>query len=422
MIFRSKKHLTWDTWMYCYGGKYYLYYLITDRSPGEGFGVAVSEDGVHFEDLGQCIGPSDKMEFYLGTGSVWKKTDFEKSGEFICNYSEWRKDALTGANVQNILFAHSRNLIDWTKYGDEKMFGIDETRYVKNELDGGRWDCIFPLRTENGYQGFFTATPKGYCGCGYAVSEDGVCWKAGRPPEFDLSEKGVKEGIEAGGVCIHNGRYYMLMGTYCNEYGIAVMVSDTPDGVYRPQKKNFALLANRSFRHAYFMRFFERGGSLYVNHHAICRQENEFSRPLTYFSPIKKVTFDEEDTLRLIWSEENDLLKGKYLSAPDFDRGFIAEGIFNCGGELVFGTENGKVGFSADLANGVITIKEDGRTAEECRKDMTFPEGKFIFLYREGLGELYIDNYFITCYTFPEEVKQVENVETCGVKFRRFVL
>lgn len=136
------------------------------------------------------------------------------------------------------------------------------------------------------------------------------------------------------------------------------------------------------------MRFFERGGSLYVNHHAICRQENEFSRPLTYFSPIKKVTFDEEDTLRLIWSEENDLLKGKYLSEPDFDRGFIAEGIFNCGGETGFrNRKTGKVGFSADLANGVITIKEDGRTAEECRKDMTFPKASSHF-FTEKIGRV----------------------------------
>lgn len=41
MIFQCKDNITWDTWMYFYENKYYLYYLITNNSGGEGFGVAV---------------------------------------------------------------------------------------------------------------------------------------------------------------------------------------------------------------------------------------------------------------------------------------------------------------------------------------------------------------------------------------------
>ena len=47
MIFNSKKYnATWDTWMYYHDNTFYLYYLITENSPGEGFGVATSKDGI----------------------------------------------------------------------------------------------------------------------------------------------------------------------------------------------------------------------------------------------------------------------------------------------------------------------------------------------------------------------------------------
>jgi hypothetical protein len=36
---------TWDTWAFVENGTYYAYYLITEESPGEGFGVATSPNG-----------------------------------------------------------------------------------------------------------------------------------------------------------------------------------------------------------------------------------------------------------------------------------------------------------------------------------------------------------------------------------------
>ena len=270
MIFECKNHVTWDTWMYFRDNKYYLYYLITDRSGGEGFGVAVSEDGIHYEDRGTCITASDKMVIYLGTGAVWESPDFEKDKTFICNYSEWRRDESAGKHYQNIFFATSKDLIHWEKTGEDGVFPVDERYYVRCDEDGGRWDCIYPNRTAEGYEGFFTATPKEYIGCGYAVSEDGLRWTAKKPPKFSLDgHDDIRQGVEAGAVCVYGGKYYMLMGTYLYRYGMSVMVSDSPDGIYRPQKKNFSLLSNRSFMHAYFMRIADVNGKKYVNHHVL---------------------------------------------------------------------------------------------------------------------------------------------------------
>lgn len=40
----------WDTWAFQENGTFYAYYLITEHSPGEGFGVATSSDGQHWCD------------------------------------------------------------------------------------------------------------------------------------------------------------------------------------------------------------------------------------------------------------------------------------------------------------------------------------------------------------------------------------
>ena len=91
MIFKSEQVAAqWDTWCYHHAGTWYLYYLITESSAGEGFGVATSADGVHWEDHGWAIRASDDMVRYLGTGSVWR--DPAADGRFLCNYSEWRPD------------------------------------------------------------------------------------------------------------------------------------------------------------------------------------------------------------------------------------------------------------------------------------------------------------------------------------------
>ena len=160
MLFRSKLFDHWDTWMYYHEGRYYLYYLINNgigRTNWDGFGVAVSEDGVHYEDQGRVLIQSEKNTCFLGTGAVWKSPDFEESHKFICNYSEHRQTEK--GEQQTIFFATSTDLVHWNKLGEDNAFSVDERYYV----DAGancRWDCIYPLEKENvGYYGYFTQIP-----------------------------------------------------------------------------------------------------------------------------------------------------------------------------------------------------------------------------------------------------------------------
>ena len=132
MIFRSHRFSAyWDTWCYHHGRTFFLYYLITERGHGEGFGVAVLSDGVHWEDRGWAVRASDKMVGYLGTGSVWP--DLRWHGRFLCNYSEWREDE-TGKAQQKILFASSDDLIRWEKLGDDEGLGARVILEIDDEF------------------------------------------------------------------------------------------------------------------------------------------------------------------------------------------------------------------------------------------------------------------------------------------------
>ena len=53
LMFQSHAvHSQWDTWAFNENGTYYVYYLVTENSPGEGFGVATSPDGQTWTDHG----------------------------------------------------------------------------------------------------------------------------------------------------------------------------------------------------------------------------------------------------------------------------------------------------------------------------------------------------------------------------------
>jgi hypothetical protein len=430
MIFRScivGSH--WDNWCYFYEGKYFLYYLITEKGVGEGFGVAISEDGVHWEDLGWAIRASDECEidsntwenamvFYLGTGYVWKLSDFEETGRFICNYSEMRRDE-SGKLTQNILFAWSTDLIHWNKYGDEYMFKVDERFYEKY----GRWDTISTIpRKDGGYYGTWTATPKGSTelnrGIGFGYSEDGLRWKAFKP------EQVVPEADESGGFIKFGEKIYAMFG----KSGEMVAYSaDNIYGPYRKANKNSVLLHGG---HSYYSRFFMVSNEVLVNHQSFSGKGHIKSKdPFTYVAPFKKAVVDKEGVLRLKYWRGNEALKGKpcntvlrtdnalmfYVTDKlDFAKGFVAEGniIFpdkeeNEAVVLYLDVENKKY-FIKIFSEGVVEFytvlssmnKEEEKISYHVNREFSLPKkAHFRLLSRLGLLEFYLKDHLIECWT-----------------------
>jgi len=402
MVFKSNTVTAqWDTWCFYHDGTYYLYYLVTEKT-GEGFCVASSKDGVHWKDHGWAIRTSDKNPFYLGTGSVWKSPDFAKTGKFLCNYSEHRKDK-ADKRTQNILFAWSKDLIHWTKFGDEKMFKVDTAHYKQY----GRWDCIFTIpRKVGGYWGTWTATGdkiKRTVGIGY--STDGVTWKALPPP---VVEPGV---YESGAFHRFGDRLHAMFGAGGNMWAYS---ADKITGPYKRCKVNPLLLARG---HTYFSRFFPTPDGVLVNHHSMTgeRKGGRLIGFETYASPLKRAVLDKEGVLRFKYWKGNEALKGKAVKVADgldFGNGIVVEGTMTlpAGKEA----EPASVKIRADKQNYLVRVLHDGSVdmgtidadganwkkrhgANRCWK---FDKSVSLrLLMRRGMLELYLDDYFMECWT-----------------------
>lgn len=403
MIFKSELvEAQWDTWCYFHEGTYYLYYLITEDSPGGGFGVATSADGVNWTDHGYAIRPSEKMENFLGTGSVWP--DPKNKGRFLCNYSEWHMDE-SGKRRQCILFAWSDDLIHWNKFEDEHIFWIDEKYYERY----GRWDCIFAVpRPQGGYYGTWTATPAGSDnlkgGIGFGVSDDGLKWEA-LPPA-----KVVPDADESGATINIDGKIYTMFGVFVQKdrAGMHAYVADSFEGPYRLAKKSSWLL---QMDHAYFSRYFETPDGVLVNHHVMDGRKNDKNRAITYLAPFKKLSIDAEGIQRWMWWPGNDKLKNQSISPEqpgDFQRGVVIEGTL----EPIKNKEYAELSLDIDGDCFAVRLTIDGKIEvlrndpkaktqvqlQSINRDMEqTSQSNFRLLARRGMIEFYLDDYFMTC-------------------------
>lgn len=425
MFFKSKKYQAhWDTWMYYYKGIYYLYYLITEHSGGEGFGVAISEDGASWIDKGEVLRASEKMANYLGTGAVWKAHNFSEDGFFICNYSEWRKDE-TDKETQNIFFARSKDLVNWEKYDDSYIFPVDTTLYERY----GRWDCIYPIKCKDGgYYGTWTATPIGRGdlngGIGFGYSHDGLHWQALQPFEV------IPDADEAGAIIPINDKYFAMFG----KYGTGMVGYSASDvrGPYTECRCNPIVLSD----YTYFSRFLQIEDSVLVNHHAISRFKNIHGRPICYFAPLKGILIKNESIWLTYW-HGNDILKEKkvdlnFYKRINFDSLLInmadkkvktSEGIIIEGNIYLNNQKKnslaGGIFIRHDISNGTcIFIMQNGEVKfvstefdknnlknEYCIcREWQFDENlHFRVLLKQSVVEIYFDNIYISSYSMQGE-------------------
>jgi hypothetical protein len=327
MLYRPKRqNKMWDTWLYYHEGKHYLYYLYMLTGPGDGIGCAVSEDGVHFREIGSVV-EKDQDATWLGTGSIWKVRD-----RFVMNFSQIRQ------GVQSINFAVSKDLINWTRLPEEYDCHPDPRWYDNTAT--GRWDCITTLpRKGGGMWGVLTARPwpaaKGmaYESMGMVESEDGLHWKAVPPPPFDWNPWPNSNVHEPVGLEEIDGKYYVLMGLGMSadnlgsrhawtdtgsHIGMYTFVAHRPEGPYRPDFGAYTLFrsnntwfehARASFRNtAWCARFYRTPGELLIHDHAINVQD------LRWLAPLKKAITTRDGALEMGYWEGNSALKGKSIS------------------------------------------------------------------------------------------------------------
>ena len=419
MIFRPG-HVSkiWDTWMYFHQGTYYLYYLITEHSPGEGVGLATSKDGVRWHDHGWILRMAEDA-LWLGTGAVWKASSFEQDGRFIMNFSEWRGPEM-GVGQQTIFFAESTDLIHWKRLGSEYEFAPDPRYYRRGEGESSRWDCIYPIpRQGGGYYGYWTANPTDmHPGFGFGESIDGTHWNALPAPRIEWGGVPPFSTMEAGAAEKFGDQYFAMLCTYHGyqgySRGVFGFVADSPHGPYCPAAKNFALLTSpKGLNATYFARFFPVPGAMLVNHHSITRGDER------YFAPLKKAVVDDAGALRLMYWEGNEALKGEPISFPNsstqqynLEQGVIFEGHIQAKDELpltfVLENQDGsqtqvRIHNNHMASFGVLdaSFREENRVDRSTTSKASY---SFCLLLRYSLIELYLDDHLIQCFSIKENV------------------
>jgi hypothetical protein len=415
MIFKPRDVHQWDTWVFHHDQTYYLYYLIASQWQGwDGFGVATSKDGVHWEERGTPVMKRDNVT-WLGTGSTWKSPQFEKDMRFIVNFSEQPK-----GEAQHIYFAESRDLMKWDRLPVEFL---QDPRWYEEK---GRWDCIYPIpRPVGGFYGYWTATPKGRVGFGFGESEDGVNWRALEAPVLDWGTHAVPKACEIGAVERIGGKYYAMVGAYPD--GMFTFVADQPQGPFFAAPKSFRLLAGD----CYFARFFPTRDGLLVTHHSISRARRG-KQAVVYTAPMKRALVDAEGAMRLGWWQGNDSLKGaeqkvsvpqqtgKNGTGPAFITasvnvrcGTILEGSvnFNQTSGLVFESAGGTltaIRLLSATATEAGPIQPDGTkfTAlpkQSVNRDLPAkPASRWRLLLRHSLVELYLDDVLFNVLSLPK--------------------
>ena len=423
MLFKSlTAPKTWDGWIYYHEGTYYLYYLISEHFACDGFAVATSQDGVHWQDHGWALRGSESMIRYCAFGSLWKDGHFAETGRFLCNYSEWHMDGQK--NVQSLFFAWSKDLFHWHKFEEQTAFRIDERNYKRIEPNAQdpwqdpRWDgmCVVP-RAEGGYYGYWTATPKEFLGFGFGVSADGLRWEALEPPQIEWGDTPRMYFIEVGGVQQIDGRYYAMLADYASvNCGMFNFVSDTPFGPFRPSSRNFALMHNQSRMHAYFARFLDSPDEVLVNHHSLA--EGQFSQEhyVVYYAPLKKVQIID-GTLYLAWWHGNDRLRDKEVKLDqaseqirfETSQGLLLEGELTLPGKLMIRNDDETgIGILVDeqgiIEMGPINADWTGfKCEEQVDREIVFGDTpRFRLLLNRTMLEFYLDDIFVQPYTMEK--------------------
>ena len=433
----------WDVWLYHHEDTYFLYYLAnagprrTKGQPWNNISLATSPDGVHWTEKGPILKKSEEAT-WMGTGSTWKSPTFDQDGKFYMNFSEETGDR------QNIYFAESKDLLNWTRLvGEQYRFVQDERWYKKN----GRWDCIWTLpKPGGGFYGYWTASPLSEDSkFGFGESDDGLCWKALEPPKVS----GVnRKHAEVGAVEKIGSKYYMLLGNY-SPY-MVTLTADRPEGPFRAAKKNFNVLTG----HTYFCRFFPHPTDGMLVCHFTRARNNQVS-----FAPLKDVRIDNEGTLRLGWWKGNEKMKHHSVKVEkpddttktiailgnsfDLKRGTILEGNLrlpkdknaNRSGLYIECVNNQAAGVLIDHA-GVAELgpmQADGSFVKVRKRHNRYPKGvekrvdremtftnpaRFRLLLKGSLMEFYLDDILIESFALPAEasgrIGVINSAETLG--------
>ena len=423
LFYKPSTTILWDVWVYHHNGKFYLYYVTGGMMEWNGVGLAISDDGVHWEERGQIIQMPETGVDRTGAGMVWAIRDKAGKEKFMMSHSEWQitddpqyHDGLR----QTMLFFESDNLTHWKRLPQETEFHHDAQWYNTSS----RWDNIWVVpKPEGGFYGYWLGVPKdGKPGFGFGESKDSITWKALESPDLH----GVPWTSEITAVHVWQNKYYIMYKSWEHPFhepmrwGINTLVGDSPSGPFSPTPKNHRLLVGNA---SYFSRFVGTPDGVLVCHHSWETDETQVQRVGSTFSaPMKLAEWDEEGTLRMKWWEGNDKVKTKPVNlksklvetAFDPKETLILEGVMPLTAAALTGIYLqgfGKRGTGFIIFNhGVVEFGDmySDITGFDMKgyvdRELSFGDKVHFRLVRKGqLTEFYLNDYLMQCYSLPEQ-------------------
>jgi hypothetical protein len=318
MLFKPRDGVMWDTWIVPHEGRYHLYWLrATDPASlsWDSFGLAVSDDLLHWEEMDLALRQSPDAEDWMGTGRVWRA-----GGRFLLNYSEISRGA------QTIKLAESDDLVHWRKLGPAYDIPPDPRWYVTRIEEQPEcwvhWDCLVPVPLDaGGWVGFTSChaleLPMGArATIGRLTSSDGLHWQPGPPVRSDPVPHS-----EVSGYARFGNRHYLfvtvaeVMGPRYDAFsagrqatGMGYVCAERAEGPYAPPGHDHLLHGDRiggSEQCAAFGTPFPVDGRWLWNHHFITNDRRG------WLGPIKELVETAPWHLALRYWEGNDGLRSR---------------------------------------------------------------------------------------------------------------
>ncbi len=301
MFYKPSKGKMKDDCMIYHKGKYYMYSMYAkqaDYNAGpakyNNIWLAISNDGIHFEDYGCVV---EDSPFLIWAMKVYKVDDgfFMNSGSF------------GGEGAQNVLkFWYSKDLINWTYHPE-----LDITAPKVNGQNV-RLDCMNVIRADDGtYYGYAT----GYFN--FLKSVDGAHWEIceGEIDTYPFPKfKEADGGFEIADCIYFGDKYYLLCGAfgYMGTYGYSVFVfeSEKPFGPFKPSLPNFRINGTSKRWVNMWERAFACNDEMLA--HNYMYDGYSYENGNSYLPPIKKLVI-EDNTLCLKWWDNNNQAYGKLL-------------------------------------------------------------------------------------------------------------
>lgn len=440
----------WDTWIYHHNGRYHLYYVTMKKMDWwDGVGMAVSDDGVYWKEVGKIIEKPKAGVESIGAGMVWAVRDETGKEKFIMSHSEFLlpegeppKEEIP-LNYQrrislpdHMVFFESEDLFHWKRLPPEYE-SLPDPRWYDPK---GRWDNLLVVpRKAGGFYGYWKAAPlDGKGGIGFGESDDGIKWNVLKPAVLS----GAAISPEVSGVYMWGGKYYAMVSGAAllnlsaeeianpsiidwkkyssDECQIGMMIADSPSGPFTAAPKNPRFLVGNA---SYFSRFIDSPDGVLVCHHSWEIDESYYrDTPVDRINlaPLKRADWDEEGTLRMKWWRGNEKAKTKFLHLKsqlletvfDPEKTLILEGVIRFtasvtglylegdGGEGTgfFVHQDGLVEYGGINQGGLGFEKKGAVDRELAFKD----EAQFRLIRKGRITEFYLNDYLMQCYCLPE--------------------